>query len=600
MSLEMWIVVIIAIGIISLFYLNKSKNEEMEGINRRNENEKQKLNKELEDLRRSVMSGDFKKTNNSGNVEDLKNEIVKKFEFHKNRYAEITQKYNKLMRCYMLARQSSQIDVIEEIEQSISHDFAFINKNDLKATGYIASVMADYYTVGIKECERTLLVLGQKFRSTKIAEVREEAKRLIQKEKKKQYVYEFLLSKLLLEYPKIEIEKLISKYRMADILEYQQNANENNETVNELNDTIVGLKKKINELKHENQKLIKQSEKTKEQMDMFLQFKDIRWTLLYDSLVDFQKKYESNLTAIPYMSRIMSDIMTIDIDKLVWSLSWGNNQERKKKVASLSLLKKEKQAEIERLKWAEYQLAYLLEIYPTLQDVIDTEFKELSISYEEVTDYDPVVKYIEKSEWEKLSESERNQLALDRYIESRKKSNWQIGRDYELYCGYCCESKGYQVDYFGSYNGIEDLGRDLIIKKGNEIHIIQCKYWSQNKQIHENHIMQLYGSVVEYNIENNANAKGVLLTNTKLSDKAKEFAKVLGISFMEDVPMGEFPRIKCNIGIGENGEKTKIYHLPFDQQYDSTKIDSKDEFMAMTVAEAEAAGFRRAYKWLGN
>jgi hypothetical protein len=41
-------------------------------------------------------------------------------------------------------------------------------------------------------------------------------------------------------------------------------------------------------------------------------------------------------------------------------------------------------------------------------------------------------------------------------------------------------------------------------------------------------------------------------------------------------------------------------HLPFDQQYDSTKIKNKGEFYAVTVAEAEAAGFRRAFKWFGS
>jgi HJR/Mrr/RecB family endonuclease len=147
-----------------------------------------------------------------------------------------------------------------------------------------------------------------------------------------------------------------------------------------------------------------------------------------------------------------------------------------------------------------------------------------------VTDYDPVRLYIEQEEWEKLSESERNQRALDRYVESRKKSKWQIGRDYELYCGYCYEKKGFMVDYFGSYNGLEDLGRDLIISKDNDVRIVQCKYWSKLKQIHENHIMQLYGSVIEYNLENNRHATGILITNTVLSYKAKEFAQVLAIA----------------------------------------------------------------------
>ena len=83
---------------------------------------------------------------------------------------------------------------------------------------------------------------------------------------------------------------------------------------------------------------------------------------------------------------------------------------------------------------------------------------------------------------------ERNQLALDRYKASHKKSKWQIGRDYELYIGYRYSQSGYSVDYFGSYMGLEDLGRDLICKKGNKVLIVQCKYWSSKKEIHEKHI----------------------------------------------------------------------------------------------------------------
>lgn len=53
----------------------------------------------------------------------------------------------------------------------------------------------------------------------------------------------------------------------------------------------------------------------------------------------------------------------------------------------------------------------------------------------------------------------------------------------------------------------------------------------------------------------------------------------------------EFPRIKCNI----NGA-SKIYHLPFDQQYDRTEIKNAGEFYAWTVKEAESKGFRRAMR----
>ena len=59
----------------------------------------------------------------------------------------------------------------------------------------------------------------------------------------------------------------------------------------------------------------------------------------------------------------------------------------------------------------------------------------------------------------------------------------------------------------------------------------------------------------------------------------------------------EYPSIKCNIS-QVNGEK--IYHLPFDQQYDNTKIETKhNEFYCTTVKEAEKAGFRRAFRYKG-
>ena len=55
--------------------------------------------------------------------------------------------------------------------------------------------------------------------------------------------------------------------------------------------------------------------------------------------------------------------------------------------------------------------------------------------------------------------------------------------------------------------------------------------------------------------------------------------------------------IKCNIN---TNTEERIYHLPFDQQYDKIKIDKPGEFYAMTVKEAEEKGFRRAKRWLGK
>jgi hypothetical protein len=79
---------------------------------------------------------------------------------------------------------------------------------------------------------------------------------------------------------------------------------------------------------------------------------------------------------------------------------------------------------------------------------------------------------------------------------------------------------------------------------------------------------------------------------------ARRFAKELGIELEEKFKMDQqYPCIKCNVsGVGG----AKIYHLPFDQQYDNVKIEPhKGEFYCSTVDEAEKNGFRRAYKWKG-
>src|ERR1700680_851824 len=78
-----------------------------------------------------------------------------------------------------------------------------------------------------------------------------------------------------------------------------------------------------------------------------------------------------------------------------------------------------------------------------------------------------------------LSEVERNQRALDRYLRSRK-TPWQLGRDYERYIGYVRELVSARVTYQGIFAGLEDLGRDLLAERDGVIEVIQCKRWSES------------------------------------------------------------------------------------------------------------------------
>ena len=255
---------------------------------------------------------------------------------------------------------------------------------------------------------------------------------------------------------------------------------------------------------------------------------------------------------------------------------------------------------------------YYQELFPFLEEFLgdideETLKKVLSRNIEEPIKeideigIDPVRIYLSTlsdEEYQRLSTAERNQFALDRYW-SRSKSNWQLGKDYERYVGDIYENDGYNVYYQGILEGFDDLGRDLICRKEEETIIIQCKRWSQHKKIHEKHINQLYGTVIKYIIDHpNEKVGAILYTTTKLSDRAKEFAKYLSIGIAEEFPFQKYPSIKCNVS-RRNGEK--IYHLPFDQQYDKTLIEAEtNECYVETCKEAEDLGFRRAWRWKGQ
>ena len=61
-----------------------------------------------------------------------------------------------------------------------------------------------------------------------------------------------------------------------------------------------------------------------------------------------------------------------------------------------------------------------------------------------------------------------------------------------MYSGYLCEEQDWSVQYSGILENLEDMGRDLIIKKGMQTVIIQCKNWAKSKVIHEKHILHYY------------------------------------------------------------------------------------------------------------
>ncbi|MBA3736486.1 MAG: restriction endonuclease [Actinobacteria bacterium] len=249
---------------------------------------------------------------------------------------------------------------------------------------------------------------------------------------------------------------------------------------------------------------------------------------------------------------------------------------------------------------AEWVIKFYEWNFPWLSELRDLDAERAYVERVKTADEqertDPTSHWLSSEEFVALSPSDRNQRALDRYLKSRK-SPWELGRDYERYIGYLREREGCNVTYHGIFKGLEDLGRDLIAERNGEVEVIQCKRWAQSKVIHEKHVFQLFGTVVATRIENpTKRVTGTFTTTTSLSDRAREFARQLDIRIEEQVPLADYPRIKCNVGRSDE----RIYHLSFDQQYDTTTIEpERGECYATTVAEAEQLGFRRAWRWRG-
>ena len=205
---------------------------------------------------------------------------------------------------------------------------------------------------------------------------------------------------------------------------------------------------------------------------------------------------------------------------------------------------------------------------------------------------------ITKDKLRKISIQKITQLQddLDLYVQSKYKSTWQIGRDYELFVGQKYIAKGYSVDFYGIRKGYEDKGIDIIAK--NDLHtlLIQCKYWKQGKVLHENIVHQLYGSAMAYCQEHNVPSnkiKPILVTNVTLTEDAKDVCTFLGVQVVQRFSMEDFPRIKCCVQENKNGDVQKVYYLPFDESYDEIMPMHPGEQFVKTVQEAEDLGFER-------
>lgn len=261
--------------------------------------------------------------------------------------------------------------------------------------------------------------------------------------------------------------------------------------------------------------------------------------------------------------------------------------------------------ELEKYKMFQYKYETIESLYPEIADFFDDDIFDESTQAAQTSEVE--TKW--KTECTAIDEDERAQFFLECYMQSHNKTKWEIGRDYETFIAYLfykvknnVGTPLFHVIQEGANKKLEDRGRDVIAinKETGMVYICQCKMWAKDKTIFEKHIFQLYGSALDYAIRNNLNRSKVVpvfITTIKLSEYAKKCAEYLGVIVRENFQMGDYAPIKLNINEA-TGEK--IYHLPFDQQYDNVKIENEGEGYAKTVAEAVEKGFRRAHRYCFN
>lgn len=374
-------------------------------------------------------------------------------------------------------------------------------------------------------------------------------------------------------------------------------------TINQARKEIQSESERINKcnqvLANEEERITKYRIKTERELEQLQKTTEARINRHINDVIEYFEKLEEHGKDPKIVDAYINACYALD-EKLAKYLESKPRPSKSSSVEIIRAYKKENHRNLQRIKELEYQIS---ELWAKDTDTSEKEIFEYSNNDEERTRH-----FLSPKEYATLSESERNQRALDNYLQ-RTHSKAHIGKMYERYIGYCYEMKGYKVEYRGIELGLKDGGIDLICRKSNEILLVQCKNWRQESTIYEKHICQLYGASrffdkdyiqKEYSGGLFADVDWdrvtpVFVTTTKLDEHAINVATTLGVK-VEYIEFNKsYPIIKCNINNG-----VQIYHLPIDQMYDYTKITKPGECYVSTVKEAESKGFRRAFKYNNN
>ena len=125
-----------------------------------------------------------------------------------------------------------------------------------------------------------------------------------------------------------------------------------------------------------------------------------------------------------------------------------------------------------------------------------------------------------------LKQRKRNQLVEQTQVRGKQNALLDMSwREFEMLVGEAFRRRGYTVVETGG-NG-PDGGVDLVLKKGNEIHLVQCKQWKAFK-VGVDVVRALYGVMAAKGA-----VGGFVVTSGRFTSDAKAFAEGQNIDLIE-------------------------------------------------------------------
>jgi len=129
--------------------------------------------------------------------------------------------------------------------------------------------------------------------------------------------------------------------------------------------------------------------------------------------------------------------------------------------------------------------------------------------------------------------SRKGKNLIGRVKRSKHKSpllnmSWQ---EFEVLVGAFFERLGFTVNLTG---GSADGGIDIVLHRGNEVHLVQCKQWRSNN-VSVSVVRELYGLIAAHGADG-----GYVVTSGKFTKDAVEFAKGRDITLIDGAQLLQY------------------------------------------------------------